>query len=353
MATGADRSKPPLHNFNLPCLKWGNQRHLRCMKVPDSSNSNPRNNNAAADRHHNRSSRSPPSKFSVASRNSDARLHQFKKPNPRTGGGADEGIEAVGKKIIFDFKTEVDRMKFEFLRKKFCDEDGDEDEEEDAEEQYERRKSSPAAASAAAAMVSAGASEKENDARPWNLRTRRAACKAPIGASPATGKGLRIEERKDSSYSPMRFDSGKLTPRLRGDRGEIGEEKEEKPRAKFSASLSRKEIEDDFMAMFGHRPARRPKKRPRIVQKQLDSLFPGLWLGEVTAEWYKVPENPDTGKVITNSSLSVSRVYAYGDPRPMWISFSTFFKPSCFLLYTLIDSPSLGCLMLVIYDMFD
>ncbi|CAN1244465.1 hypothetical protein LINPERPRIM_LOCUS6097 [Linum perenne] len=282
MATGADRSKPPLHNFNLPCLKWGNQRHLRCMKVPDSSNSNPRNNNgaqgissfstAAADRHHNRSSRSPP--------NSDARLHQFKKPNPRTGGGADEGIEAVGKKIIFDFKTEVDRMKFEFLRKKFCDEDGDEDEEEDAEEQYERRKSSPAAASAAAAM--------ENDARPWNLRTRRAA--------PATGKGLRIEERKDSSYSPMRFDSGKLTPRLRGDRGEIGEEKEEKPRAKFSASLSRKEIEDDFMAMFGHRPARRPKKRPRIVQKQLDSLFPGLWLGEVTAEWYKVPENPDTGK---------------------------------------------------------
>ncbi|CAN1244468.1 hypothetical protein LINPERPRIM_LOCUS6097 [Linum perenne] len=160
-------------------------------------------------------------------------------------------------------------MKFEFLRKKFCDEDGDEDEEEDAEEQYERRKSSPAAASAAAAMVSAGASA--------------------IGASPATGKGLRIEERKDSSYSPMRFDSGKLTPRLRG-------EKEEKPRAKFSASLSRKEIEDDFMAMFGHRPARRPKKRPRIVQKQLDSLFPGLWLGEVTAEWYKVPENPDTGK---------------------------------------------------------
>ncbi|CAN1826470.1 hypothetical protein LINPERHAP1_LOCUS31563 [Linum perenne] len=140
-------------------------------------------------------------------------------------------------------------------------------------------------------MVSAGASEKENDARPWNLRTRRAACKAPataptasIFASPATGKGLRIEERKDSSYSPMRFDSGKLTPRLRGDR------------AKFSASLSRKEIEDDFMAMFGHRPARRPKKRPRIVQKQLDSLFPGLWLGEVTAEWYKVPENPDTGK---------------------------------------------------------
>ncbi|CAN1796590.1 hypothetical protein LINPERHAP1_LOCUS20949 [Linum perenne] len=92
---------------------------------------------AAADRHHNRNSRSPPSKFSNGSRNSDVLLHQFKKPNPRTGGGADEGIEAVGKKTIFNFKTEVDKMKFEFLRKKFCDEDGDEDEEEDAEEQYE------------------------------------------------------------------------------------------------------------------------------------------------------------------------------------------------------------------------
>ena len=36
MAMGPERSKP-LHNFNLPCLKWGNQRHLRCMKVSSGS----------------------------------------------------------------------------------------------------------------------------------------------------------------------------------------------------------------------------------------------------------------------------------------------------------------------------
>ncbi|CAI0454607.1 unnamed protein product [Linum tenue] len=111
---------------------------------------------------------------------------------------------------------------------------------------------------------------------------------SPAGA--ATAKGLRIEEPKESSRSsPIRSDSGKL-PRLRG-----GEKKE--PRAKFTVSLSRKEIEDDFMAMIGHRPARRPKKRPRIVQKQMDTLFPGLWLGEVTVDSYKVPEIPDIGKV--------------------------------------------------------
>ena len=36
----------------------------------------------------------------------------------------------------------------------------------------------------------------EMEARPWNLRTRRAACKAPIaGASNNSNKGLRIEEK--------------------------------------------------------------------------------------------------------------------------------------------------------------
>ena len=48
-------------------------------------------------------------------------------------------------------------------------------------------------------------------------------------------------------------------------------EKGEKiPRAKFSVSLSREEVERDFLAVAGIRPPRRPKKRPRIVQKQLD-----------------------------------------------------------------------------------
>ncbi|CAA0839810.1 Protein of unknown function (DUF1639 [Striga hermonthica] len=40
----------------------------------------------------------------------------------------------------------------------------------------------------------------------------------------------------------------------------------------------------------GRTPTNGPKKRPRTVQKQLDTLFPGLWLTEVTADMYKVPE---------------------------------------------------------------
>ncbi|KAJ0763741.1 hypothetical protein HanPI659440_Chr08g0284421 [Helianthus annuus] len=50
------------------------------------------------------------------------------------------------------------------------------------------------------------------------------------------------------------------------------------------------------MAMAGRRLPRKPKKRPRFVQKQLDTLFPGLWLSEITADLYKVPDEADTGK---------------------------------------------------------
>lgn len=121
------------------------------------------------------------------------------------------------------------------------------------------------------------------EVRPWNLRTRRAACKAP-------NKGFKIEEKKPNS-SPVNTEIGANSPRLLR-----GEKETKKERPKFAVNLMRKEIEEDFIQMVGHRPPRRPKKRPRIVQKQMDSLFPGLWLTEVTADSYKVPELADNGK---------------------------------------------------------
>ncbi|XP_062232067.1 pollen-specific leucine-rich repeat extensin-like protein 2 [Phragmites australis] len=61
-------------------------------------------------------------------------------------------------------------------------------------------------------------------------------------------------------------------------------------RAPFSVSLTTEEIEEDIYALTGARPRRRPRKRPRVVQRQLDSLFPGLWLTEFTADAYRVPD---------------------------------------------------------------
>ncbi|KAF4360342.1 hypothetical protein G4B88_000016 [Cannabis sativa] len=36
--------------------------------------------------------------------------------------------------------------------------------------------------------------------------------------------------------------------------------------------LAKKEIEEDFISLLGHKPPRRPKKRPRNVQRQLHIL---------------------------------------------------------------------------------
>ena len=63
-------------------------------------------------------------------------------------------------------------------------------------------------------------------------------------------------------------------------------------RARFSATLSAEEIEEDVYALTGARPRRRPRRRrPRAVQKQLDMLLPGAWLSEITAEFYRVPDD--------------------------------------------------------------
>ncbi|KAL2321185.1 hypothetical protein Fmac_030154 [Flemingia macrophylla] len=99
------------------------------------------------------------------------------------------------------------------------------------------------------------------EAMPWNLRTRRAALEeerrfSEMGCSPSPVKKVVVANE----------------------------------RVKFSLSLSKDEVEQDFWALLGTRPPRRPRKRPRIVQRQLNTLFPGLWLAEVTAESYKVAE---------------------------------------------------------------
>ncbi|KAK8635813.1 hypothetical protein V6N13_004529 [Hibiscus sabdariffa] len=64
---------------------------------------------------------------------------------------------------------------------------------------------------------------------------------------------------------------------------------------RFSISLTREEIDDDIFAMTGSKASRRPKKRAKNVQKQLDCLFPGMWLSSVTPSCYKVPDPPLKG----------------------------------------------------------
>jgi len=87
--------------------------------------------------------------------------------------------------------------------------------------------------------------------RPWNLCTRRSATAAP--ARPA-GSGDAVEEAVPAERPPAPAAEAKK-------RG-------------FSIALSKEEIAEDFAAIRGSRPPRRPKKRPRTVQRQLDVRIP-------------------------------------------------------------------------------
>ncbi|KAG6587658.1 hypothetical protein SDJN02_15346, partial [Cucurbita argyrosperma subsp. argyrosperma] len=106
-------------------------------------------------------------------------------------------------------------------------------------------------------IVGEAGGDESAAARPWNLRTRRAACKGP-------------EDERNL---------------------ELGSSKniKEKNRSALIVSLSKEEIEEDFGVLVGRLP-RRPKKRPRAVQKQLDTLFPGLFLTQITPDSYKLAD---------------------------------------------------------------
>ncbi|CAN6336850.1 unnamed protein product [Urochloa humidicola] len=55
-------------------------------------------------------------------------------------------------------------------------------------------------------------------------------------------------------------------------------------------TLSRKEKEEDFLAMKGTKLPQRPKRRPKNVEKAVNFICPGTWLSDVTRSRYEVRE---------------------------------------------------------------
>ncbi|XP_059656279.1 uncharacterized protein LOC132303153 [Cornus florida] len=54
--------------------------------------------------------------------------------------------------------------------------------------------------------------------------------------------------------------------------------------------LTRKEKEEDFLAMKGTKLPHRPKKRAKTIERILQYCFPGMWLSDVTRGRYEVRE---------------------------------------------------------------
>lgn len=80
---------------------------------------------------------------------------------------------------------------------------------------------------------------------PWNLRKRRGDC--------IKGKELKIDVKEPNCSLPK--------PRNVSDKLQ---------KVKFSMELSKKEIMEDFIAILGHPPPRKPNKRPKVGQNQLN-----------------------------------------------------------------------------------
>ncbi|RLN23653.1 uncharacterized protein C2845_PM07G03160 [Panicum miliaceum] len=125
----------------------------------------------------------------------------------------------------------------------------------------------PNGAGAGSSDAAAAAAEEDAEpaaaSRPLKLRTRR---RPKLAAPPASASPP--PERRPSRARAEPLD-----------------------RARFSVTLTAEEIEEDVYAVTGARPRRRPRRRPRAVQKQLDMLFPGSWLSEITGESYRVPDD--------------------------------------------------------------
>ncbi|XP_027124885.1 uncharacterized protein [Coffea arabica] len=227
----AERS---LHNFILHSqLKWGRQKHLRCVKSSHTSSS---------------TSASPSPK-----KTPKGKLTMHSATIIASGrGDTTTDIEAVREKLVTDLKVTIDNhLKLRMF---------DDQEKEKKSHKYRREDNK----------------KPFEEGLPWNLRSRLAIGKAGHGVSNVGLSPAMLQSQK--------WNGGEASKSLGG-----------LQRPKFSATLSNEEIETDFLLMTGANPPRRPKKRSRSLQKSLqkhlDRLFPGSWLNVITPESYKVLEH--------------------------------------------------------------
>ncbi|PIN00101.1 hypothetical protein CDL12_27397 [Handroanthus impetiginosus] len=126
--------------------------------------------------------------------------------------------------------------------------------------------------------------EENGEAKPWKLRPRKEVIRPASTSKKETGAENNDNNKINSNSN------GVKSQRLRGlvEGGQQNGGVERKKKRKVWISLSREEIEEDVYALTGGKPPRRPKKWPKNVQKQLEGVFPGLYLVGVAADSYRV-----------------------------------------------------------------
>lgn len=108
----------------------------------------------------------------------------------------------------------------------------------------------------------------DEESKTWNLRPRKPMRKSlNVNGGTVKNNGLAIPE-KSKAEPPLK------NPNSRSGENKgnscSGGEKKEKRKLSISVALSKEEIEEDIFALTGSKPARRPKKRAKNVQRQVD-----------------------------------------------------------------------------------
>ncbi|CAK9185018.1 unnamed protein product [Ilex paraguariensis] len=248
METAPVKSQP-LHNFSLPFLRWGQKNHInanhRLRRPFESTRSSPDHQ-----------------RLSPAEPDSESELENRNKP-------------PVGSETARNNRFSFSPCSAQKQKQNAVVSDRESNKEADVEN------------------VCGEVGEGEDlVAKPWNLRPRKTATKVAaeeIGtASLNNGK---LPEPGSAVLAIPAFTEAHKVPKSLRLRGFVeGQCSEKKEKRKFWISLSREEIEEDVYALTGGKPSRRPKKRPKNVQKVVDNAFPGFYLVGVSADSYRVHE---------------------------------------------------------------
>ncbi|KAL8207980.1 hypothetical protein R6Q57_007392 [Mikania cordata] len=291
MASIIPEKSQPLHNFSLPHLKWKNHRSGRSRLAGESSSSSPPHRSPSslwresppptshAHIHH------PPhlphlqSSPYVSQRQSplhkqspmrDLESESEQTPTVPNGKTSRKISEQSTKPVNSTNGKRSNKICIRFRKTGNI--------KHDAAVVEENHSSKPEAN----VVPSSAAEEEGSSPKIWNLRPRR----TPMNHKLSTGC---LQKIGSSPLPEIRTSHGSIPTKQSS---EVKNHDHSNPttlkKHKFSIALSRDEIEEDIFSLTGSKPSRRPKKRPRTVQKQLDALFPGLWLGSITIDSYKV-----------------------------------------------------------------
>lgn len=271
MATAPVKSQP-LHNFDLPHLRWAHKNH----HSPYSNNSNSTHNRFrrrdSPDLHNHGGAGGTINNDNDSNGNGNT-VTSLSPSNASETDPADlVPVRDDACAQVSKFSSRTPRKPFSLSssaspqnhqRKDAADADGGL--EKDKEKEKEKND---------------GVEEGETEAKPWNLRPRKVVTFSTTSSFKKGNKMLLDEtvscQKKDNSGGGYGHPK---SSRLRGTMVEgtghgsvYGSDRPRKVEEKrrLWISLSREEIEEDVYALTGSRPARKAKKRPKTVQKQLD-----------------------------------------------------------------------------------